>query len=127
MYFYSNGYYLPVTPENYVISFGSTSDECVIGFISSSDYSGLFGDVFLRNYYSIWDNDNAKLGLAAHTYATKQIVAGTTPATSYTPDSSENNYYDINYLKTTFLLTGTSVVFSGFGFLTYWIYFKPIV
>lgn len=58
-FLYTNGYFVEVTPETYIISIGSTNDECVIGIISSSDYSLLLGDVFLKNFYSIWDNDNA--------------------------------------------------------------------
>ena len=35
------------------------------------------GDAFLRNYISIWDEDNKRLGLVPHVQSTATITDGT--------------------------------------------------
>lgn len=39
---------------------------CGIGFEQSSGHDWLIGDVFLKNFYSVWDDTNNRVGLAPH-------------------------------------------------------------
>lgn len=37
----------------------------------------IFGDVFLRNFYNIFDDANSQVGFAPSIYTTATIVSGT--------------------------------------------------
>jgi len=56
------GYWVEVTPSTYVYGVGSSYCQILIGNLGSEMW--LVGDVFLRNYYTIWDDANAELTLA---------------------------------------------------------------
>ena len=65
-----DGVYFEVTPATYLFDFrelGARSCSVLI-YEVEADY-WLIGDVFLRNYYSVWDQDNSKLGFAKGKYA----------------------------------------------------------
>jgi hypothetical protein len=70
--------YLEITPENYVLSFDvGIAGKCVMGFAASSSDYWLLGDSFLRNFYTIWDEDNDRLGFAPKdTAVTSTIQTG---------------------------------------------------
>jgi len=71
-----HGHYFEVRPVSYLYPVGSGM--CLLGLAEGSDY-WLFGDVFLREYYSIWDDQGGTLGLAPHIHTTATVVQGTKP------------------------------------------------
>lgn len=60
--------YFEIVPSTYIISFTDTNTVCAIGFADGGT-DWLLGDVFLRNFYSVWDDDSNKLSLAPHIYS----------------------------------------------------------
>jgi len=57
-------YWMEIPPETYIMDIGESV--CVYGITTTSSDYFLLGDVFLRNYYSIHDDDNGLIGLAPH-------------------------------------------------------------
>ncbi len=53
--------------------------DCLIGIVTTNDDYFLFGDVFLREFYSIWDDEGAKLGLVPHKHTTATMLIGNKP------------------------------------------------
>jgi saccharopepsin len=78
-YILMDSYWIEIPPEAYVFDLGGTF--CMLGFGLMDIYGDyLFGDVLLRSYYTVWDNDNSLVGFSPRTdsYA-GSITAGTTP------------------------------------------------
>lgn len=73
---FDDKYYYNIQPSEYLIN-GVDLDIpgiCVFGVqggLEASEYNFyIFGDVFLRSYYSIYDFENKRIGLAIHPYST---------------------------------------------------------
>ena len=65
--------------------------ECFLGIASNTQDYWLLGDVFLRGYYSIHDNDdiyNAKIGFVPHTDSLKKNI-------EFVANSPEANVGDV--------------------------------
>lgn len=60
VYLNLGGYYLEIPPATYVSNMGGSL--CNLGFGLSSEW--LLGDILFRNYYTVWDADNSKVGFA---------------------------------------------------------------
>lgn len=88
VYFYMQDYYFEVRPESYL--FGDV--DCFIGFVSTSDEYFLIGDVFLREYYSIWNDDDSTLGLAPHIHTIATMLPGAAPVKSINTDPEEIDF-----------------------------------
>jgi hypothetical protein len=75
-----DGYWLEIPPETYIFDFGSRF--CMLGFGLMDIYGYyLFGDVLLRNYYTVWDNENAQIGWTPRTGSSAgSLTAGTLPS-----------------------------------------------
>lgn len=43
--------------------------------------------MFLKNFYTIWDDANSKLGLAPHIHTDSTIVTGTAPTEKFAPNA----------------------------------------
>jgi len=85
------GYWFDIPPYTYLVE---DDGYCIVGFLENSDDTWLVGDVFLRNYYSVFDDDTGELTFApriTNTYVTT-IEAGTAP-------SKEFSKWDIPYVK----------------------------
>lgn len=57
--------YFEVPPSSYIIQNGKL-DLCLFGIQASKGHDWLLGDVFLRNFYSVFDNGNSQVGLIPH-------------------------------------------------------------
>lgn len=64
LYILVGNQYLEVTPSAYLIKAGNGL--CVIGIQQSTDHSWLLGDLFLKNFYSVWDDSINAIALAPH-------------------------------------------------------------
>lgn len=58
--------WLQVPPRAYFMPASSTSSYCYIGIEKGGDNEWLLGDVFLKNFYTIWDNVNSRIGIGPH-------------------------------------------------------------
>lgn len=64
MFLHLDGNYFEITPETFVIP-TNMPDKCLLAFTSSSDMEfWLLGNAFMLNFYTIWDEENARIGLA---------------------------------------------------------------
>lgn len=79
-----NDYWFEVPASTYIMNLGSFGGSfCNLGFaLMYNQEMFILGDVFLRNYYSVWDTENNRIGFARMTNGPQvsQITAGTTPA-----------------------------------------------
>lgn len=58
--------WLQVPPSAYFMPISSTSTICRIGVEKGGDNEWLLGDVFLKNFYTVWDNTNSRIGIGPH-------------------------------------------------------------
>jgi hypothetical protein len=93
-FIYVQGYYLEVTPTTYLLDAGTTATDgsklCIVGIMDGSSTYWLGGDIFIKNFFSVWDDDNNKISFAPHAYTTATITAGTIPTVKFTVPSGTN-------------------------------------
>jgi hypothetical protein len=53
---------------------GYGANTCLLGFGKYSGLKYILGDVFLRNYYSVYDYDNYQIGLIPNGYTSATMV-----------------------------------------------------
>jgi Eukaryotic aspartyl protease len=69
VYLYIEGYTYEIKPENYVFDAQdpTNTNMCIIGFAQNSYTSyWLVGNTFLKNFYSVWDDEEGRLAFAPH-------------------------------------------------------------
>lgn len=124
VYFYLNGRYYGIDPSTYVISDSSLgASECIIGFADGSDMF-LIGDVMLRNYYSIWDDDNSQMALVPHLESLATVTVASAPTDIYTVPEYAIAF---DYVSFASAIGGTYAVVGGLGYLVYEVYFVPVI
>ena len=75
---FGDEYHFEIPPETYMmdgIYFG-VSGACVMGIAGASflNEMAIMGDVFLRTYYTIYDMDNFKAGVAFNNYSNAEVI-----------------------------------------------------
>lgn len=98
VFLHINSMYFEITPAAFLLNVGTASDGsqvCIIGLTASSDNTWILGDVFLKNYLSVFDDTNNQISFAPHKYTTATITAGVRPTNyfSYSSSSSGIEYY----------------------------------
>lgn len=69
-------------PNDYILDSSVNSDRsvCTLGLVPNSEDFWLFGDSFLRGYYSVFNMNAGTLGLAPHVTSDKtNLIPGTVP------------------------------------------------
>lgn len=56
--------WLEVPPSAYFMPYSGAY--CKIGLRNGGDREWLLGDVFLKNFYTVWDNTNNRFGIGPH-------------------------------------------------------------
>ncbi|KAJ3115851.1 hypothetical protein HK100_001221 [Physocladia obscura] len=75
----------PIPSEIYTLLAGTDSlgnDVCIPGITGGGDGIAIFGDIFLRTYYSFYDKKNIQLGFAKAVHPTTATSSTATSATS---------------------------------------------
>jgi hypothetical protein len=126
IFMYINGYYYEMTPDTWLYPYDPTTNTCLIGIMDSGSTMFLVGDVFLKNYYSIWDDDNNQMALAPHIYSTATVTAGSAP-TATLDINAQPSTIPIDWTSTIAMLSGSFSAFAGLGAMAYFVYFKPIL
>lgn len=105
-------YFRPIEPFNYK---GATYDS-ILAIASGSQF--LLGGTFLKNYYSIHDNTNSRIGFAPSKTSTARIDSTTpVPTKRAKPDVQ---YTIFNYLLVYLIEVATfAAVFTGYYYLFY--------
>eukprot|EP00347_Sterkiella_histriomuscorum_P020327 403338231 len=61
--------WLEISPETYIVNIQQNPDICALGIQINSDENYILGNVFLRNYYAIFDMSQNKIGLTPQLYS----------------------------------------------------------
>jgi len=81
LFIYFQTYWLEIPPEAYVFNFGKA---CSVNILSNTDDTWLAGDVLLRNYYTIFDDDNSEMTFSPIVGGiVTDIPTGTTPTKNF--------------------------------------------
>lgn len=74
VFLYADNKYFEITPANYVLQVDiGVPGKCLIGFTKFGSDKWLLGDVFIRNYYTIWNEETDKIGFVPHITSTANI------------------------------------------------------
>ncbi len=68
-----------------------------MGFAANSENYWLLGDSFLRNYYTIWDEENDRLGFAPKVNSTTSTIRTGEPAPSESLVPTYDNVGEISF------------------------------
>jgi hypothetical protein len=96
IYLYIDTKYYEINPYTYVLDYNSGSPGwCTIAIADSYNNFWLLGDTFLRNFYTIWDDSNRKLGIVPHKTSNASIITNAVlPIYKNTPVSINVNTDD---------------------------------
>jgi len=75
----------------------------------------LAGDVFIRNFYTIWDQENAKIGFAPLATGTATIVVSDPPAANVIKPVYPADYNDYSSLTTDISKVIPGVILTTLG------------
>jgi hypothetical protein len=74
VFLYAENKYFEITPANYVLQVDiGVPGKCLIGFTKFGSDKWLLGDVFIRNFYTIWNEETDKIGFVPHITSTANI------------------------------------------------------
>ena len=72
-------YYLEIDPWTYIVDISGDNSYCMIGLVINSDDYWLLGDVLLRNYYTIFNEQDKQIGFVPHKTSNATITSGDAP------------------------------------------------
>lgn len=110
LYFMMNGYWYEMSVDDFVFDASANQDMtlCALSVVANQQDFFLFGNSFLRGYYSIHDMKDGYLGIAPHATSTKSFVfMGALPGTKLTGIRTQNVW--------TWVIT--AIIFLGWGLL----------
>ena len=92
---------------------------CIFGIQKSGNNNWLLGDVFLRNFYTVWDNAKSEIGIAPHitsdsTWLTTWDMHA--PFAVYSPLYKQSNVI-IKVAEITAAISVAGIAAVGFGFI----------
>lgn len=73
IHFYFDGKYFEVSPYTYISQYAAVGGKCEVLLKPNYDGEFVLGTPFLKNYYTIWDDANSRIGLAPHTTSNATI------------------------------------------------------
>lgn len=91
LYLLMGSTWMEIPPTSYLYPVGG--GWCMIGFMQNNDHNWLLGDVFLKNFYTIWDNVNSQVGIGPHK------TSASTWVTTSTMSTPKANFGVINIVK----------------------------
>ena len=87
LYFMFSGHWYEISPDDYIFDASGAQDMslCAMSVVANKDNFFLFGNSFLRGYYSIHDMKDGFLGIVPHSTSSKDFVfAGDVPSKKLT-------------------------------------------
>lgn len=110
--------WLEIPASSYMIEYPDDPSICIVGIVPNSGDYWLAGDVFLRNYYAVFDDTKGTLTLAARLGSdVKSIVVGDKPSKKFTM------WYNPTF-QLYFYIALVAVILGVACFLIYWFVFK---
>jgi hypothetical protein len=85
LYLLMGGTWMEVPPSSYM--YNVVSNYCIVGIQSTEAHYWLLGGIFLKNFYTIWDNTNKQFGIGPHKTSSSAYLTTSdmpTPSNSFT-------------------------------------------
>jgi hypothetical protein len=84
LYLRLDNHWFEIKPESYILNHTYVDSNeldglCTIGIITATDQVIILGNVFLRNFYTIFDLEYDQLGLYMNTYLKSEYFEGPLP------------------------------------------------
>ncbi|CDW82048.1 asp domain containing protein [Stylonychia lemnae] len=121
IFLYIDSKYFEITPKSFVFDYLHDQSICAIGIVDGGNF-WLLGDVFLREYYSIHDDEANRFKLAPHVYSSARIIQSIKPQSLLSiGDSSDAT----QIYKVIFVVVLCIVLLLGYG--AYIKFLKPLI
>jgi hypothetical protein len=121
VYLRIDSYWVEVDPWTFVLdaTYEGYPDYCMVGIAIYSDDYWLLGDVFLRNFYAIFDEGNTRLGLVPSLISNSTIVSGNAPTQTLTSSNTISDTTDITPFVPYIIGAVVVAVVCGVGYYIY--------
>lgn len=95
LFIYIGDSYFEITPSSFTYPNDNSGVTCFAGIVEGESTYWDVGDPFFRNYYSVWDDPNNRIGLAPHIYTSARIIQGSKPTNKFGEEDSSSSTDDI--------------------------------
>jgi len=105
-----NNYWVEVKPDEYLLDVSEHHDEslCIFSINKNTEDFNIFGHPILQDYYTVFDNDEGKIGFAPHTASTKnELLAENVPRKKLSSSTTVRNAQLITWTILLVLIGGT--------------------